>query len=385
VKLSEAAELNPGLSDTLGADDQVSFLSMASVTAETGSTSDGEDRRYSQVRTGYTPFLDGDLLVAKITPCFENGKIAQATLKHQVGFGSTEFHVVRPRPGLADGRYLLHFLRQGRIRGAGEKRMTGSAGQRRVPASFLAELEVPLPSLPEQRRIADLLDRAEALRAERRAVLAQLDTLAQSIFLDMFGDPATNPRGWPVKKLSEMATVITGNTPSRAVADYYGSDIEWIKSDNLNTPHDYATRAIEGLSALGKSVARVAPAGSILVTCIAGSPECIGNAAMVDREVSFNQQINAVVPRDADSRFIYVQLLVGKRLVQKAATSSMKGMVSKSRFEQIALLRPPIPLQREFARRVRAVHELKASQSTSCAQLDALFYSLQQRAFSGQL
>ncbi len=165
-KLSEIAELNPPLSEAFGGEESVAFVPMAAITAETASTDNVQERRYRDVSKGYTPFLDFDLLVAKITPCFENGKIAQARLSRRFGFGSTEFHVVRPHPEHADARYLLHFLRQGSIRLAGERRMTGSGGQRRVPANYLSELLVPLPPLPEQRRIAEVLDRAEALRGQ---------------------------------------------------------------------------------------------------------------------------------------------------------------------------------------------------------------------------
>jgi type I restriction enzyme S subunit len=169
VKLLDIAQLNPGLGESPGRDDLVSFVPMSAVTAESASTTRGEDRNYGEVSKGYTPFLDGDVLLAKITPCFENGKIAQARLSRRIGVGSTEFHVVRPIDGKSDARYLLHFLRQERIRRDGERRMTGSAGQRRVPEHFLAGLEVPAPPLAEQRRIAEVLDRAEALRAKRRA------------------------------------------------------------------------------------------------------------------------------------------------------------------------------------------------------------------------
>ena len=207
-KLSEIADLNPSLAESLSSDEPVSFVPMSAVTAETASTSHGENRCYGEVSKGYTPFRDGDLLVAKITPCFENGKIAQATLTHRFGFGSTEFHVIRPKPGKADARYLLHFLRQDRIRRDGERKMTGSAGQRRVPGHFLAGLSVPLPPLPEQRRIAEILDKADALRAKRRAALAQLDTLTQSIFLDMFGDPFKHR--WPMSTVADMAAETEG-------------------------------------------------------------------------------------------------------------------------------------------------------------------------------
>jgi type I restriction enzyme S subunit len=254
-----------------------------------------------------------------------------------------------------------------------------------VSKSRFAELTIPVPPLAEQRRIAEVLDRAETLRAKRRAALAQLDTLTQSLFLDLFGDPATNPKGWPRKPIGELGKVITGNTPPRANPGYYGTAIEWIKSDNINTPHYYLTKAEEGLSESGKAVARTVPDGSILVTCIAGSPECIGNAAMTDREVAFNQQINAFVPAKGDAHFLYAQILVGKGLIQEASTAGMKGMVSKGRFEQIMLILPPIELQREFARRVTAVEKLKTAQRASLAEMDALFAALQHRAFRGEL
>jgi type I restriction enzyme S subunit len=112
--------LNPPLAAPLRDDDDVSFMPMAAVDADSVTAVDRETRLYSEVSKGYTHFLDGDVLVAKITPCFENGKIAQARLSRRHGFGSTEFHVVRSRSDRADARYLVHFLRQDSIRKQGE-------------------------------------------------------------------------------------------------------------------------------------------------------------------------------------------------------------------------------------------------------------------------
>ena len=130
-------------------------------------------------------------------------------LSHNVGFGATEFHVIRPLPHRADARYLLHYLRLERVRRDGERKMTGSAGQRRVPEYFLADLEIPLPDLAEQRRIAAILDKADELRAKRRAALAQLDTLTQAVFLDMFGDPIGQK--WRMATVREIADPTEGS------------------------------------------------------------------------------------------------------------------------------------------------------------------------------
>ena len=323
-------------------------------------------------------FTECHLLYGKLRPY-----LAKIACPDFSGICSTDILPILPGPEL-ERRFLCYFLRQPPMVEHANSRAVG-ANLPRLSPSALAEFEIPLPPLAEQRRIAEVLDRAEALRAKRRATLSQFDSLTRSLFLHIFGDPATNPKGWPRKPICEIGKVITGNTPPRANPGHYGTHIEWIKSDNINTPHYYLTKASEGLSESGKAVARTVPAGSILVTCIAGSPECIGNAAMTDREVAFNQQINALVPVSGDTSFLYAQILVGKRLIQEASTSGMKGMVSKGRFEQIMLILPPIELQREFARRVTAAEKLKAAQRASLAELDALFASLQHRAFRGEL
>jgi len=285
-----------------------------------------------------------------------------------------------------DTSYLERFLRSPKALSFYRSKLRGTTARRRtLPDDIFLSLMIPVPRLPEQRRIAAILDQADALRAKRRAVLAGLDTLTNSVFIEMFGDPATNPMRWPLMPIGKVGRVITGNTPSRAVPEYFGNDIEWIKSDNINTPEFFVTPATEGLSTAGRAVARVAPPSSILVTCIAGSPDCIGNSAMTDRPVAFNQQINALIPEQGDADFIYAQFLVGKRLIQQASTSSMKGMVSKSRFENVQIMFPPADLQRDFAQRVSAIRRLREQMSESLAQLDALFASLQHRAFRGEL
>jgi type I restriction enzyme S subunit len=384
VALSEVCEINPPLRRRPPADEIVSFVPMSDVSTD-GTTALGDGRRFGEVAKSYTLFERGDVLVAKITPCFENGKIAQALPATDVAAGSTEFHVVRSRPGLVDPRYVLHYLRHPHVRAAGERRMTGSGGQRRVPEPFLRELKLPAPPIEEQRRIAAVLDQADHVRAKRRASLALIDSLTESIFIDMFGDPVANQRGLPMRQLRELGTVVTGNTPSRDRAENYGQEIEWIKSDNIEPPQLFLTCAREGLSAVGRMRGRVVPAGAVLVTCIAGSPASIGSVAIADREVAFNQQINALVPQEVETFYAWGLLCAAKKLVQAASTASMKGLVSKSRFESITVPVASIREQQEYARRLTGLQAVRRKASQAECQLDALFASLQQRAFSGQL
>ncbi|WP_423925775.1 restriction endonuclease subunit S [Candidatus Palauibacter sp.] len=206
--IDAVAQVNPTLAaaDRPDLDEMVCFVPMAAVSEETLSIKAQAERPFSEVARGYTPFKRGDVLVAKITPSFENGKMALAdNLAHELGFGTTEFHVFRPSERIT-GPYLFNLLRAPYVRKAGAMKMQGAAGQRRVPAYFFGALQVPLPPLDEQKRIAGILDAADALRAKRREALAELDALLQSIFLDMFGDPVTNPKGWESAHLPDLVS-----------------------------------------------------------------------------------------------------------------------------------------------------------------------------------
>ena len=140
----------------------------------------------------------------------ENGKCAIAkTLINGIGFGSTEFHVIRAKEQLIP-EWAYYFLRQERTRRKAELSMTGSAGQKRVPSSFLEEVLIPLPSLSEQKRIVNILEKADHLRRQRRYALELSNTYLQAVFLEMFGDPTNNPNKWPKDRLSQLYDKIVG-------------------------------------------------------------------------------------------------------------------------------------------------------------------------------
>lgn len=256
-----------------------------------------------------------------------------------------------------------------------------------ISRDILDKAHIPLPATKEeQRRLAAILDKADAIRRKRREALKLADEFLRTAFLDLFGDPVSNPKGWPEVPVKELATVTTGNTPSREVTEFYGDHIEWIKSDNINTPNHYLTAATECLSEKGFDVGRWVPAGATLITCIAGSPACIGNAALADRPVAFNQQINALTPKgDIESEFLYALVLYSKRRIQAASTEGMKGMVSKGSLEQIHLISPDQALRRRFTNVFHKVMHSVERLGKSLHEAEALFQSLSHRAFQGTL
>jgi type I restriction enzyme S subunit len=177
--ISEVAEINPKF-DKSGLDDalEVSFVPMPAVEAETGVIDVGATRPFGEVKKGYTGFLEGDVLFAKITPCMENGKMAVVpSLKNNVGFGSTEFHVLRPYPGVSP-EYLYYFVSAKLFRYDAEHNMTGAVGQKRVPVTYLSGQQIPLAPSKEQHRI---VAKIEALFSELDKGIEALKTARKQL------------------------------------------------------------------------------------------------------------------------------------------------------------------------------------------------------------
>ncbi len=288
---------------------------------------------------------------------------------------------LRPRSVLHD-RYLWHWISYASHELAQRGR---GATFKQVNKSDVTGWRIPLPPIKEQRRIAAVLDTADALRAKHCQLLAKLDALTRAIFLEMFGDPSSSGNGAARIPIGSVADVITGNTPSRSEPAYFGEHIEWLKTDNIRESGEIE-RAAESLSKSGRAKGREASAGASLVVCIAGSPRSIGRVGYLDRTAAFNQQINAVVPGpDLRAEFLFHQLRAAQRLVQRVSTNSMKGMVSKSALVAMEILVPPLRDQGEFVEMIERVRQVRELASSSLTITDTLLGSLQQRAFRGEL
>jgi type I restriction enzyme S subunit len=167
ASLEEICQINPPTDRCIVSDAvEVNFVPMRAVESEGGGLVRPEVRRHGEVKKGYTSFLSGDVIMAKITPCMENGKTAVVPdLPGSICFGSTEFHVIRPEGGVT-ARWIASFLVQHEVRRNAQRAMTGGVGQMRVPVAFLESVRVPLAPSGEQERIADALD--ELLSEPRR-------------------------------------------------------------------------------------------------------------------------------------------------------------------------------------------------------------------------
>ena len=247
--------------------------------------------------------------------------------------------------------------------------------------SALCDFYINVPKIDEQIKIVKRLDLVNAIIEDNKKKIEKLDDLIKARFVEMFGDPRDNSMGFEKQKLKDSCIVVTGNTPSRAIAEYYGNYVEWIKTDNIVTGLINPTRAKECLSEKGMEVGRIVQKDSILMTCIAGSIASIGRVCITDRTVAFNQQINAIIPDRYNVLFLYVLLQISKNYLAEDVNMALKGILSKSKLEEKQLIVPPIELQNQFAAFVAEVDKSKVAVQKALDETQTLFDSLMQEYF----
>jgi len=383
VALGEIAEINPRDAELAKLDlaTPLAFVPMSSV-KEDGTMQAVETRPYSDLAKGFTAFRNGDILLAKITPCFENNKIALARIDTSIGFGSTEFHVLRPRNGKLDSRYLLHFIRQRKVLQAGKRRMTGSAGQRRVPRSFLEELEIPLPPIEEQKRIAAILDKADELRRLRQRAIDRLNQLSQSTFAHHQKQLDAAP-----VKLSDLCHRITDGTHQSPIWAEEGIPflfVSNIRNQEINFETDKYVSEVTYQSLTRKTSI---DAGDVLYTCV-GS---YGHAAVVpdDQKFIFQRHIAHLKPDPAAIDSTYLMFLLEspevRRQADKGATGIAQKTVTLSVLNSILVKVPDIRVQRRVARYLSRVRGQRRKLLCYIQKQNLLFSSIQHRAFRGEL
>lgn len=317
----------------------------------------------------------GDLVFSRLHT--QNGSFAFSSGRFQA---TSTFLPLAVREEKVDRRYLFWALHKY----VPSLSATDTVGRETFKVDDILGLEIPLPKLDEQKRIARILDRAEEVLCLRRRAASRLQRVVPALFFEMFGTPWSEHGKWPQTTISGLGRVVTGNTPPRAQTELYGDTVEWVKTNDIDPLSGAVRRATEGLSALGAKQGRVVPKGSVLVTCIAGSLERIGDAAIVDREVAINQQINAILPAEGvDSVFLWQLVRVLHDVIQNRATGVMTRLVNKTTLENVPAILPPLELQREFAAKAKRVRALEVSQASGEPRAREFMKALMHHLFAG--
>ena len=333
--------------------------------------------------SGKYAFGKDDVLYSKIRP-----RLNKVAVPDFDGTCSADIYPLRPRNGSITRSFLAYLLRSDDFLSY-TRRFSTRTNIPKLNRKALLAYSFPLPPLKEQKRIAAILDAADELRAKRRESIDQLDTLLQSVFLDMFGDPVTNPRGWERVRMQQLTQKVTkGTTPTTLGMEYVDEGIPFVRVQNLVDGRvDFSREALfidrETHAALGRSQIHH---GDVLIS-IAGT---IGRAAVVrsTSALNCNQAVAIVRPQEeVDPDFLLHWLATEdaqRQMRGKRVTATISNL-SLTQIKALEVPAVPLELQRRFESTAKSVEHFRAQLYSHLEELDTLFASLQSRAFRGEL
>ena len=399
--IADVADINPRHAADIPSSRKVSFIPMASIDESSWQFRQTETRSLGEVRSGYTHFVENDVLFAKITPCMENGKAAIATnLVNGLGCGTTEVHVIRPQSGI-EPKYVYHYLHQESFRKAARQNMTGTAGQLRVPVDFLKHAEIPVPPTAEQQRIVeklekllgnvnnckDRLDKIPAiLKRFRQSVLAA--ACSRRLTAD-WRELNQSDENWRAVKLSEVAHSRLGKMLDKAKNQ--GTPTPYLRNVNVRW-FGFDLKDIQSIKVTKKEAEELSIQSGDVLICEGGEP---GRCA---------------IWRGESGKFVYQKALhrirVGSRLLPEWTCYSLKNAADSGQLMnfftgttikhltgislgQFQLYLPPLDEQHEIVRRVEALFKLaddiEKRYEKARAHVDKLTQSILAKAFRGEL
>ncbi|RLA69440.1 MAG: restriction endonuclease subunit S [Epsilonproteobacteria bacterium] len=355
---------------------------------------------YNDTGEGY-PFLQGKTDFGKLYPnaktwCTKPKKIAKSkdillSVRAPVGavnIANTDLCIGRGICAIRANdkchhKYLYYYLKthERQI----QRFQTGSTFKS-ITVAKIKQLKIPLPkTLDEQIKIANLLTQVEALIAKREESIRLLDELLRSSFLDMFGDPVLNDKGWKKERIEKNINTSSGGTPSRRKFEYYNGDIPWIKSGELNQGVIYSTKESISKKGLENSSAKRVEPNTVLLAMYGAT---VGVSAITKIHATTNQAVCALVPKDKNqinSIFLLNQLKFLKKYLISKGIGGGQPNISQTIIKKTEIIFPKKTLQDKFATIVHRIEETKVQYQKSLDELRELFGSLSQRAFRGEL
>lgn len=297
---------------------------------------------------------------------------------------SSAMKILKPVKERADIKYLYYKMQTISIDNDLHKRYW---------ISKYSQIQIPLPPLSQQQKIANILDAADALRQNDKALIAKYDELTQALFLDMFGDPVSNPKGWEIKPLGKVCKIQGGY--SFKSTDFVQSGVKLVKIANVNFQFlDWEDVDLLPMEFIQKYPNFSLKEGDILMALTRPIIKSLGSVKAVtvkknDLPALLNQRVarffpkTEVLSRDFLLRIIYSDYFKNK--IEKLSSTSLQPNVSNKQVENIEIFLPPLELQNQFAKRVAVIEEQKAIAQKSLEHSESLFNSLLQKAFKGEL
>jgi type I restriction enzyme S subunit len=358
-------------------------------------------KKPAEIRSG-TYFERGDVLLAKITPSFENGKQGiPDEIPAPFGYATTEVYPLRPRPGILDRMFLFHYLRTSEFRAEVAGKMEGTTGRQRVPKSVIENHPIPLPPLSEQRRIARVLGAIQRAIAAQDELITPARELKRALMRRLFTygpgrEPAATtlteigeiPEQWRVVRLDSVAELASGGTPSKKRPEWWQGAIPWASPKDLKTLRLSDTQDHITSEALDAG-SRMVPSGTILIVIRGMILAKDLPVVLTQVPMAFNQDIKAILPSEhVDGEYLLYALCSHHRdsLWREIGTSAHgTRRIGTSALEAFSLPLPESPEQREIARSLGAADRKIAAEQECKAALQALFKSMLHQLMTGRI
>lgn len=258
----------------------------------------------------------------------------------------------------------------------------------KLTKSSLNSIKIPLPPIPTQKKIAAILDAANAYRQKTKALIEKYNQLAQALFLELFGDPVTNPKGWDIKAVGDVCVkIIGGGTPSKSKPEYYDGNVPWVTPKDMK--FEYIITSIDKINqeAIDNSSANLIPAQSVLMVIRSGILKKKLPVAINSVPVTVNQDMKAFIPnlKLVTSEFLYSFFFAVQSYLLSKVRAVTADNIEFKQIKELNIYTPPLKLQNQFANRIQLIEQQKQQAQNSLQKAEDLFNSLLQRAFKGEL
>lgn len=335
-----------------------------------------------------TYLKEGDILVARMPDPL--GRACIFPKSEMPSVTVVDVCIIRPNQNKVDNRWLMHTINSPVMRQRINEYVTGTTRQRISRGNF-SKLKISAPPLAEQRRLASILDQADQLRQKRQQAIEKLDQLLQATFIDMFGDPVSNSKGWNLNKLEDLTTKIgSGSTPKGGDSAYKDEGISLVRSLNIyDGQFSYRNLAFIDQDQADKLKNVILQANDVLLNITGAS---VARCCMIPNEVlpaRVNQHVSILRPKDNLIPEFLEALLISKpmkvHLLKISGAGATREALTKLQLQKLEIIVPPLDIQNEFLLKLKSIKRLIDLNLKQLNELDKLFISSQNQAFNGTL
>ncbi len=378
--------------DRPAVDGEVGVLKLSAVTWSTFQPSENK-ALFPGCDPGNCPRVQkGDLLISRANTTELIAAVVMVQENHPNLLLSDKTLRLVPNQAVTCPNYLLHVLRTPLVRRHFERHATGTSGSmRNISQENIGATRIPLPPLPEQRRIAAILDKADAIRRKREEGIRLTEELLRSTFLEMFGDPVTNPKCWETVSLGSVTELVTsGLTPTGGSTVYVDDGPLFIRSQNvLMNRLDLTTAACLPESIHAEMGRTKVHAGDVLLNITGASIGRVAWVSSLPREANVNQHV-CIIRLDSKQATpecvsVFLSLPFGQSQIDNMQSGASRQGLNHQQVRSLKVPLPPLPLQKRFSMCIEKIRRLGAEREGGRRDSEMLFHSLVQRAFRGEL